>query len=372
MHRDFLLRLLQCAACWAVWGLAAPEAFGQRIQFPSGTALSDLPGATVAPDGARSINSTFDPYSVDTSLSPVTSYFQPPGAVAAPVAPIVDPYAGGVTPGYIAPPTTPGQQPFIVVQRPQRLDQIAFMNENLLKFGDNGLGVSSYDINATLKFGFLYSDTPLFVTPGFTFHFFSSPANVPLGPRTYDAYVNFAWRPQIGQNIALDLGFTPGLYTDFQNTSSDMWRFPAKALVVAQVNPTAQVCFGVIYIDRVDIKLLPAGGVILAPNDFTRYEIYFPRPKAAWRLRQIQQADVWAYVLGEYGGGSWATELDNGIKTRFDNNDFRVALGLEFQTRAATHGFMELGYVFNRELVFESYPSNSPNDSMMFRGGFAF
>ena len=60
--------------------------------------------------------------------------------------------------------------------------------------------------------------------------------------------------------------------------------------------------FGIDYLDRGDIKLLPVGGLIWTPNPAMRFEVVFPRPRAVFQLSDRYRL----YVSGELGGGSWA------------------------------------------------------------------
>ena len=72
--------------------------------------------------------------------------------------------------------------------------------------------------------------------------------------------------------------------------------------------PTLQFKPGIWYIDRVEIKLLPAGGVVWTPNPCSRYEIFFPAPKLADLWSTVGNLNVWVYVRGEYGGGAWTVK----------------------------------------------------------------
>ena len=101
-----------------------------------------------------------------------------------------------------------------------------------------------------------------------------------------------------------------------------------RGLGVITLTPTVQIAAGVVYIDRVQIKLLPAGGIIWTPNPDARYEILFPNPKLARRWTTIGNTDVWLYATGEYGGGSWTIQRI-GFTDQADYNDIRVGGGIE-------------------------------------------
>jgi hypothetical protein len=59
---------------------------------------------------------------------------------------------------------------------------------------------------------------------------------------------------------------------------------------------------------------------------------------------------------------------------RIDYNDIRVSGGLEFETQSFIRGHIEVGYVFDREVIFVSRdpPTFKPDDTFMIRGGIDF
>ena len=140
------------------------------------------------------------------------------------------------------------------------------------------------------------------------------------------------------------------------------------------VTPNLQIILGVVYLDRVDIKLLPAGGIVWTPNADTRWEILSPNPKLASRLTTWGNNEVWWYVAGEYGGGSWTFDRTSGASDQFDYNDIRVLLGIETVGNTRMRAFVETGFLFNRQIVYRTGPpiTYDLSESFMFRGGLAF
>jgi len=249
--------------------------------------------------------------------------------------------------------------------------------------GTDKLGVTDLELFGTMAFPiFRNKDTPLLVTPGFAVHFFDGPETTTaspsdLPPQTYDAYLDLAWQPRITPWLGADLGFRTGVYSDFNFVNRDSIRFMGRGLGVVTLTPTTQVSMGVVYLDRNRIKILPAGGVIWTPNPNRRWEIVFPNPKFASRLRDIGTTQWWWYVSGEYGGGSWSVQR-NAIfhgKDSVDYNDIRAILGLEWITLSGMRGFVEAGFVFDRELFFRrKIPPQrlSLEDTFMLRSGVSF
>ncbi len=164
------------------------------------------------------------------------------------------------------------------------------------------------------------------------------------------------------------------MYSEFQTLTSDSLRLQGLGLGTVRLTPTLMAKLGVVYLDRNDIKILPAGGLLWTPTPQVRFDIFFPQPKLAAYLTTLGQFEVWGYVAGEYGGGAWTIERTDGTTDRIDINDVRVSAGIEWTGPRGFTGFIEAGYVFEREVVYVVTPSDSfhPDDSFMLRAGIAF
>jgi hypothetical protein len=252
----------------------------------------------------------------------------------------------------------------------------------LSPMGSNSLGVQDVDTSATFALPFLRTTNPLLITPGFTAHFFEGPATVApnfadLPPVTYDAFLDGAWHPQVSSWFGANLGVRVGAYTDFNTFTTHSIRIMGRGLGVVTLTPTLQIAAGVVYIDRVLIKMLPAGGVIWTPNPDARYEFLFPNPKLARRLTTLGNTDLWIYAFGEYGGGSWTIQRHNAVFGDFndqaDYNDIRFGGGIESFGYRGLHGLFEVAYVFNREIIYRSgTPNFNPSDTIMLRAGLSY
>lgn len=224
---------------------------------------------------------------------------------------------------------------------------------------------------------FLGSEMPLTISPGFIFHNWQGPNSLTgndLPGSAYSAYLSFDHSTPLDQQFGGELSFTTGVYSDFETFTKHSLRFTGVGLLWMRLSPNSTVKFGVEYLDRVEIKLLPAGGLFWTPDPNTRLSFYFPRPKFAKRFPNFGNVEVWGYVSGEYGGGSWTINREANFKDQVDLNDMRVMAGLEWIGVRGITGFGEVGYVFERQLI---YRSTAPADSylgtaIMFRGGFAF
>lgn len=233
------------------------------------------------------------------------------------------------------------------------------------------------EAEATFLFPFFHSPTPILISPGGAINWANGPATVggaDLPPQLYDLYLDSAWRPQITQRLAVDLGFRVGVYSDFENFDTDAVRYQGRVIGAISWTPTVEVRLGAIFLDRVDVSWLPAGGIVWTPDENKRFEILFPNPKLSWRLSQYGNADFWIFVAGEYGGDSWQITRTSGIVENVDYNDIRVTLGLEWSTPRGLKGMVEIGYVWERELVYSDTPADnlSMDSTYMLRGGLQF
>lgn len=225
---------------------------------------------------------------------------------------------------------------------------------------------------------FLGAVMPLRLSPGFTFHFWDGPDTAITGfdlpSRAFSAYLASDFISDTRRQLGIETSVTVGVYTDFKNVSSDSLRVTGVGLGWVRVNPYTTMKLGIEYFDRVDIKLLPAFGFFMQPNNDLKLDLYFPRPKVTHRLPRFGNYDVWAYAGGEYGGGSWTIERMGGFDDQVDINDVRAFLGFEWTGPRGVTGFFEGGYVFNREMLYRSAPAielDNP-DTFMLRTGIAF
>jgi hypothetical protein len=401
-----------CAAQWGTNGNPTP--------------LTGTPGMTTIPHnstlGPTTVfqQPTYDPYSTqpNASLQPPSLLSPPPatGFGTQPAPGFQQPYSGqppaqpyyGQPPAYSgfgtqAPPTlfpqglfgTPQTVPQAFGSPPaMRLLQNLQLSDGWL-YGKSDGDLQIHDIytSATFAFpNFLWSGQPWYVSPGFGLHLWSDPAEdgtrVALPPRAYSPFLDLGWKSDPNVAFGVELAGRLGYYSDFSTSSSQAFRPMGVALLRYNLTPNLAIKAGVDYINRADIKILPAGGFLWTPNPKTHFDVYFPRPRLASYLTTLGTRDLWWYIGGEYGGGVWHVTLDDSIPafpglqpapTLMDINDMRVFIGIEItQTSGAGPGkrnaFVEVGYVFEREVVLVEFPteSYSVGETIMLRGGLAF
>ena len=257
-------------------------------------------------------------------------------------------------------------------------------------FGDGdgtSVGVNELDTTATFALPFFHNSpanlnhAPLLLTPGFGLQLWDGPQTTAtmladLPPNTYDVFIDAAWNPQFTPLFGAELGIRTGIYTNWNVFVTDSWRIMGRAIGTLQLTPTRQGKAGIVYIDRNDIKLLPAVGLTWTPNADARYDFFFPAPKFSRKFATGPKRSWWGYLYGEYGGGAWTFRRDTGSISPFDYNDIRVALGVEAvpTTRTGLTGNFEVGYVFARQLFFVvGKPQRQDlDDTLMLRLGLGY
>ena len=258
-------------------------------------------------------------------------------------------------------------------------------------FGNNTgrqLGVNELDTSATFAVPFFFNSpanlnrAPLLLTPGFGLQLWNGPktnANndfVELPPNTYDVFIDTAWNPQFTPLFGAELGVRVGIFTTWDELVWESWRIMGRAIGTLNLSQQWQAKLGIVYLDRFEVKLLPAVGATWVPNPNARYDIFFPAPKAAWRFSQLRNRAVWGFLAGEYGGGAWTfNQSGKAGVTGFDYNDVRISLGTELvpMTAQGLAGSFEVGYVFARNVYIVDGPKNvNLNDTLMLRLGLAY
>ena len=177
---------------------------------------------------------------------------------------------------------------------------------------------------------------------------------------------------KVGSKLGVDLAVSPGWYSDFHNDSAQALRITGHGFGAWEANENLRVVAGVIYLDRYDVNMLPAGGLLWTPADDKRFELIFPRPRLAWRIAERPRAAHWAYLAAEFGGNQWAMQSATGADEVVVIRDYRLLAGWE--RRPANLGIswrLETGFVFGRTVQYydSDTPTLHPSDTFLVRGG---
>jgi hypothetical protein len=240
----------------------------------------------------------------------------------------------------------------------------------------DALGFGELDTGVVFGFPFLRRDTPLLVTPMFGVHFLDNAGDLDIPTTLYDAATEFRHLRKFGAGPwAMDVAATVGYYSDFEQSSSDALRVSGRGLAVYEATPGTKWVLGVAYLNRAGASVLPVGGVIYEPDPGIRYEAIFPRPRVAWRIDDGPPGDErWAYFGGEFGGGVWSiTRPSSGELDLLSYSDWRLLVGYEHKVLGGFSRRYEAGYVFKRELDYDSAtPDVSLDDTLFVRAGVAY
>ncbi|MBN2581249.1 MAG: hypothetical protein JXB10_19870 [Pirellulales bacterium] len=215
--------------------------------------------------------------------------------------------------------------------------------------------------------------SPLVMTSGFAGHYLDGPQGVDLPPRLYEAYMQFRWMAQVTPQLGLDFALTPGVWSDFEQSSGKAFRMPGHGAAAWTYNEHVKLVLGAAYLARPDVDVIPIGGIIWMPSDDVKYELLFPYPRIARRLLVEQLGDceieTWAYFKVEFLGDAWAIRLDDDTNDVVLLRDWRFILGIERTEIRGLGVRLEVGYVLGRHIQFSgSQPDFDPTDTFLLRG----
>ena len=324
---------------------------------------ADLPGESndLAYPSVRNPEDVFAPPPAERADAPLTV---PPAAVDEIPAEAIDP--AFVPPVPLQPPVNleSGASP-----RPFNFEMSSRGMTWLPGDGDR-LGIFTLDGPAGDNFA-----QPQAVTAGLdiAIHFLDGPSRTDLPPRLFEFSLFAGWRDQIDDQWAYEILVAPGIFADFEDSAREGVRILGHGIVWYEPSPENLWAFGVVSLDRETISVLPVLGLVHRPDERTRFELLFPRPRVARRISSSSDSRAWVYLAGEYGGGSWAIERLSGREDVLTLNDKRLILGVEWCEDDSPGPFFEVGYVFDREVRYRSGRRNyDAGDALMLRSGTRF
>ncbi|WP_145123586.1 hypothetical protein [Rosistilla oblonga] len=244
------------------------------------------------------------------------------------------------------------------------------------------LDILDSDFSLALNWpNFLGSFQPLYILPSFSLHQWQGPnssTGADLPSKAYSAFIDVGWQSDPNLMFGTELGLRTGVFTDFETFNDKSFRIMGQALAKLRITPATTLKLGVYYIDRNEVKIIPAGGFLWQPTPHSRWDIFFPLPKLSHYLTTVGTQDIWWYLSAEYGGGSWTVTRADGAEDSIDINDIRVMIGLEWGRSDLIKsgrriGFFEAGFVFDRELDYRYSPDDiDNNDTFVLRAGFGY
>ncbi|MEM8946984.1 MAG: DUF6268 family outer membrane beta-barrel protein [Planctomycetota bacterium] len=250
--------------------------------------------------------------------------------------------------------------------------KVFFTGTYIPQFDDDSFGFGDLEAGVVLGVPLLRPSTPLLITPRFAVHYLDRPGTLDLPEEVYDAEVSFRHLRKFGEGPwAMNAAITLGHYSDFEASDADAFRVTGQAFAVYESSPAWTWVFGVVYLNRRDLSVIPAVGAIYKPHADLKFDAILPRPRISWRLPDgllASNTERWAYVGGEFGGGIWSIDRSATVgQDLMTYNDFRLLMGIETKADlgAISHR-LEFGYVFGRELEFSSATPNVELDDSLF------
>ena len=127
------------------------------------------------------------------------------------------------------------------------IQEIAIIGSWLPQLEGDSLGLSEASISMTGGLPFPTRNFPLLITPFFQTMFLDGPVTPDLPPRVYSTYLQFRWLPKITDHWRLDVGASPGMYSDFQIDDGQAFRLTGRGIVIYTFSEKLMLAGGVLY-----------------------------------------------------------------------------------------------------------------------------
>lgn len=225
--------------------------------------------------------------------------------------------------------------------------------------GDDDFGMFSLESYPSLP-----QDETWGVVSGLGIHWLGGPIRTDLPPRLFDFQIGLQRREWISATFGYDVSARIGAFSDFEGSAREGIRYPGHAVGFYRWTPACDFVFGIDYLSRDDIKLLPVAGLILTPRDDLRLELVFPRPRVEVRISPKSSI----YLAGELGGGTWDIERPTLPDDVVTYRDLRLLFGFSNCDENGGESGLEIGYVFDRDLTYRSGNGDfAPGSTILFR-----
>ena len=237
-----------------------------------------------------------------------------------------------------------------------------------LGLGDRlgGLDITLSEVGLSFGVPLGSMDHVLAMQPYFQASHFNGPSALDVPGTLYDTGVRFLVRSKWTPLVSTTVLVSPSVRSDF-HTSTDATRVFGLGLVNWQANPAWRYSVGAVYLDREDVRILPAVGFVWTPTPQWKVDGMFPRPRIAKRLcKNGPLEERWAYLGGTFGGNSWSVQRAAGGDDQLTLQEFGLLAGYEV-IRAGNRGLvLELGYGFARSLEYASDQIERDLDDALF------
>ncbi len=260
--------------------------------------------------------------------------------------------------------------------RPTFFQKVNFWGTWMPQFQSDGLGVTQLKTNIVTAVPFFHRNQPLTITPEYTVRFLDGPDFLDVPSRLHDVELKFNHLRRISDRWILNAAVTLGTYADDHSFSaSDAFRVSGRVVGIYEVSPETRWMFGVAYLNRANVSVLPVVGWTHTTDDL-KVDLLFPIPQVAWRTWSGGAPgfnERWWYVRGEVGGGIWSVKRVTGAPDTLSYSDYRLIVGTERKLIGGLSHRLELGYVFLRDLEYDSTGTDVRVDDTLFaRAGITY
>lgn len=244
------------------------------------------------------------------------------------------------------------------------------------RFESDSIGVSTIETSIVTALPFPKRHQPLTITPRYAVRFIDGPDFIDVPSRLHNAEVTFNHVRRIADRWVFNGAITLGNYFDDHSfEAGDAFRVSGLALGIYEASPNSKWIVGVAYLNRAGLSVVPAAGYLYWTDDL-RIDVVLPQPKIAWRTwchGPPGYDERWFYIQGDLGGGVWAVERADGSPDTLSYSDLRVIFGTERKQIGGISRRWEVGYVFARELEYDSIGHDMGIDDTMFlRAAFTY
>lgn len=252
----------------------------------------------------------------------------------------------------------------------------SFQASYLPRFEGDALGISTLSTSVVLGVPFPKPQTPVLFTPQYRVRFLDGPDFTDVPARVHEAELGVSHFRKLSDRWLFNGAVTIGVYADDHSFSdSDAVRVTGRALGIYELSNTWKGVVGVVYLNRAGLSVVPAAGLMYDRGDF-KVDLIFPRPRVAWLLPGSTHTagdQRWFYLMGEIGGNIWAVRRATAAADTLSYGDARIVVGWERKVIGGISQSWELGYVFNRELEYDSEGFESElDDTLMLRAGWTY
>lgn len=199
-----------------------------------------------------------------------------------------------------------------------------------------------------------FQDSAFSWSPEFNYRNWGGPSGLALGPNAYRLASDFQLSTSVSSPYSFEIGFTPQVASDFEKASSEAWMWDGRGALFIRTSPQWTWAIGAQYWDRVDNLIVPYAGFVWRPDDRWEFTMVWPRPRIDYFIGNTAFGPTWFYGRGEYHVEAYEVTLqDSGLTDRMQIEDFRILMGFRNYGCCAS-GFIEAGWVFNREFSFSN------------------